>query len=507
MDPDLVPILADAIKGYYEDNELSELCDLYDIQLPFDGMRPAYVRLARDLIAGIGDSATRSFLRTIIQSLLNRAREGAGKTKWDRQEYHRSMVDSLTKVKNQFERISSPLDDSETYENLLATPDEIALVLRADVKTVLSLLESGQLDGFKIGDDWKIPTDSFADFLKNRISDQRMKSLVDNMQKPEVWARTLEGFPDLKKRIADTDYEEGTMGAFLKDLAPDNGDVFSVTNIGNHQEVKPMPDQRQVFVVHGRDDRLRRDFFGFLRALDLKPLEWSEALRLTGKAAPYIGEVLDKAFGTAQAIVVLLTPDDEVRLVPELWSSNEEEAEKELRLQARPNVLFEAGMAFGRNPDRTLLVEVGRVKAFSDVAGRHVVRLTNSPESRQDVAERLRTAGCAVSTSGRDWLQQGDFSVGRTEKQSGSESHQEELTVKWVDLKYPYDVGLQAELESQGYQVRWCSEDMIARRLDIEGWSLVTHTTESGQNVVLKVKDRPHNQTLIMKREMGGQQQ
>ena len=506
MDLDLVPILADAIKGYYEDNELSELCDLYGIQLTFDGMRPAYMRLVRDLIGGIGNSAKRRFLRTMIESLLNRAREGAGKTKWNRQEYHRSMVDSLSRVQTQFERIASPLDESGTHEQILATPDAIASVLRTDVKTVLSLLESGQLDGFKIGDEWRVPTDSFLDFLKIRISDQRMKTLVDNFQKPEFWARALEDFPNLKKQIADTDYEEGTMGAFLKNLVPDTENASFLPNMGNSQEVRPMPNQRQVFVVHGRDDRLRRDFFAFLRALDLQPLEWSEALRLTGKASPYIGEVLDKAFDNAQAVVVLLTPDDEVRLVQELWLPNEEETEKEMHFQARPNVLFEAGMAFGRNPDRTLLVQAGRVKAFSDVAGRHVVRLTNSPESRQDVAERLRTAGCAVSTSGRDWLRQGDFAVGRGENQSGSEHRQEEPTVKWVDSKYPHDVGLQAELESQGYRVRWCSEDALARRLDIEGWSLVTQTTESGQNVVLKVKDSPHNQTLIMRRDVAVEQ-
>jgi predicted nucleotide-binding protein len=311
----------------------------------------------------------------------------------------------------------------------------------------------------------------------------------------------LEEFPDLKKQIADTDYEEGSMGAFLKALPSDNVDAKGLPNSHTSQEVTTMPDQRRIFVVHGRDDRLRLDFFAFLRALDLQPLEWSEALRLTGKASPYIGEVLDKAFESAQAIVVLLTPDDEVRLVKELWQPNEVESEKEIHIQARPNVLFEAGMAFGRNPDRTLLIQVGRVKGFSDIAGRHVVRLSNSSESRQDVAERLRTAGCAVSTSGRDWLQQGDFSVSRGENRTGSEHGEEEPTVKWVDLSYPRDVGLQAELETKGYQVRWCQEDKLARRLDLEGWSLVTQTTKSGQNVVLKVKDRPHNQTLIMRRE------
>ncbi|MEW6521700.1 MAG: nucleotide-binding protein [Thermodesulfobacteriota bacterium] len=177
-----------------------------------------------------------------------------------------------------------------------------------------------------------------------------------------------------------------------------------------------MPDSKKVFVVHGRDGRLRDDFFAFLRALDLNPIEWSEALKLTGKATPYIGEALDSAFKNAQAVIVLLSPDDEVRLSPELWKASEEENEKKLKLQARPNVLFEAGMAFGIHPDRTLLIEVGRVKAFSDVAGRHVVRLSNNAVERNGIAERLRTVGCEVKTAGSDWLTTGNFDITREDK-------------------------------------------------------------------------------------------
>jgi hypothetical protein len=103
------------------------------------------------------------------------------------------------------------------------------------------------------------------------------------------------------------------------------------------------------------------------------------------------------------------------------------------------------------------------------------------------------------STSGSDWLQQGDFSVRRGDNQPGSQRQQAEPSVKWVDFNYPKDVGILADLEGQGYRVGWCSEEALARRLDIEGWSLVTQTAESGQNIVLKMKDNPHNQVLIMK--------
>ena len=75
-----------------------------------------------------------------------------------------------------------------------------------------------------------------------------------------------------------------------------------------------------------------------------------------------------------------------------------------------------------------------------------------------------------------------------------------ELETKWVDLNYPSDIGLQQQLESEGYRVRWCTDDNLARRLDIEGWELVLQELEDGRKAILKVKDRVRDQTLIKKR-------
>jgi predicted nucleotide-binding protein len=143
--------------------------------------------------------------------------------------------------------------------------------------------------------------------------------------------------------------------------------------------------------------------FDFLRALGLSPMEWRGMLAQTGKATPYIGEVLDRAFEEAAAVVVLLTPDDEARLREELVQAGDRGDERELTPQARPNVLFEAGMAFGLHPERTVLVQLGNVRPFSDVAGRHVVRLDGQEQRLRDIASRLKTAGCAVDDSGDDW--------------------------------------------------------------------------------------------------------
>ncbi len=166
-----------------------------------------------------------------------------------------------------------------------------------------------------------------------------------------------------------------------------------------------------VFVVHGRDEQLRRSFFGLLRSVGLNPIEWRKAIALTRKASPYVSEILDAAFREAVAVVVLLSPDDEARLRKEFLKPADGAYERDLTGQARPNVLFEAGMAFGRNPDSTILVQVGEVRPFSDVGGRHVLNLSNSTESRQELITKLANAGCNVDASGTDWHTEGDFSA------------------------------------------------------------------------------------------------
>ncbi|MET3963098.1 hypothetical protein ABIE44_003032 [Marmoricola sp. OAE513] len=169
----------------------------------------------------------------------------------------------------------------------------------------------------------------------------------------------------------------------------------------------PEPNNRKVFVIHGRNALARSGLFAFLRAIGLDPIEWSEAIRMTGKGSPYIGDVLDAAFNAAQAVVVLQTPDDVAHLHESLTFPGDPETEAQM--QPRPNVLFEAGMALGRDEERTIIVELGQVKSFSDIHGRHVVRLSNDLAPRQELANRLETAGCAVKLVGTDWHKAGDL--------------------------------------------------------------------------------------------------
>ena len=222
--------------------------------------------------------------------------------------------------------------------------------------------------------------------------------------------------PGFRERIR-YGYIHDPTGHFFEERGEDVTEEFIIGPPGTEITAKPsIEDQpspakatRDVFVIHGRNSMARDALFAFLRSIDLHPLEWSEAVQATGKSAPYIGEILDAAFSNAQAVVALFTPDDEARLREPYWEKNEQLEETELKGQARPNVLFEAGMAMARHQERTVFVQVGRLRAFSDVAGRHMIRIDDSPGWRQDLAQRLETAGCPVRRTGNDWLTAGAF--------------------------------------------------------------------------------------------------
>lgn len=166
---------------------------------------------------------------------------------------------------------------------------------------------------------------------------------------------------------------------------------------------------RRVFVVHGRDGELATSFFDLLYAVGLEPLEWERLVRPMGTTTPYLGDVVRTAPRLAQATLVLLSPDDIVELHPDLVQDNDHAHERVRSGQARPNVLFELGLAFMAYPERTIIVEVGLMRPIADLAGLNVIRFDGSAIAVKKILDRLDLAGCPVQTSGASWLDPGRF--------------------------------------------------------------------------------------------------
>jgi predicted nucleotide-binding protein len=172
----------------------------------------------------------------------------------------------------------------------------------------------------------------------------------------------------------------------------------------------PHPDTaRRVFVVYGRDSNLTSRFFDLLRAVDLRPMEWETLVQATGRAAPAMADVVAGAPHLAQATLVLLSPDDIVELHSDLALAGDARHERDRGAQARPNVLFELGMALMAYPDKTVIVEIGDMRPLSDLAGLNVIRFDGSATAIRKVLGRLELAGCAVDYTAQDWLDPGRF--------------------------------------------------------------------------------------------------
>jgi predicted nucleotide-binding protein len=188
-----------------------------------------------------------------------------------------------------------------------------------------------------------------------------------------------------------------------------NTDASAVGGTTTQRE-SPLRDHRRVMVVHGRNARARDAMFMFLRALGLEPLEWDRAVAETGTGSPHNLDAVRAAMEIAQAVVVLLTPEDQAGLLPAF--ADERDDDVLLRGQPRQNVILEAGLAMGIDGSRVILVELGRIRRPSDFDGLNAVRLTNAAASRLSLRTRLQTAGCAVSEAGSDWTRSetgGDF--------------------------------------------------------------------------------------------------
>jgi hypothetical protein len=71
----------------------------------------------------------------------------------------------------------------------------------------------------------------------------------------------------------------------------------------------------------------------------------------------------------------------------------------------------------------------------------------------------------------------------------------------WVHLDFPTESGLQQQLEGKGYGVAWCGDNTLQNTLR-DGAEVVIEQKKWGRRTVYRHEDRPHNLTLIKKKEV-----
>ena len=198
----------------------------------------------------------------------------------------------------------------------------------------------------------------------------------------------------------------------LLGLGATGGTVETSPDTFSHAADREGNPAKRVFVVHGRDREAWRELKALIESLGLTAYDYDDQLAATATGAPFVRDIVGEGLKKAKAIVVLFTPEEHATLSPKLHVPTDKFHPADVeRYQARPNVIFEAGMAFALNPKQTVLFALGpEVQLFSDAGGVHVHRMTSDNEDfRRMFANVLRNAGCEIDTSSNAYLTAGNF--------------------------------------------------------------------------------------------------
>jgi len=179
-------------------------------------------------------------------------------------------------------------------------------------------------------------------------------------------------------------------------------------------------DAKKVFIIQGRNQAAANELRKFLLSIGLSEWHFEEVSRTFDSQAS-IYDIVARGVSGTMAVIALFTPDEYACLQSQFRTAHDKGRDLE-RWQARPNVLYEAGLARGLNSKGTILVSFGLVELPSDLDGIHIIRLTNDPRRRKDLRERLIQAGCAVNSSD-NWMTSelgGDFDPELVKPQDGT---------------------------------------------------------------------------------------
>ena len=100
MKPENIEILTDAIKEYFGNYELEELCGRFNVEIEHLGVNPNHQKLVTGLMADTSRENHRRFLEDILSKLLRRCEDRILNTTWEINVFDEHMLPQLKKLQS-----------------------------------------------------------------------------------------------------------------------------------------------------------------------------------------------------------------------------------------------------------------------------------------------------------------------------------------------------------------------------------------------------------------------
>ncbi|UCD80067.1 MAG: hypothetical protein JSW26_01125 [Desulfobacterales bacterium] len=141
MEKETIEILSDAMKEYYGDYELAELCSRFGLKIEYEGAHPNHRKLVTHLVTQKHRENHHRFLETILPKLLKRCEERILNTTWEVNVFDEDMLPQLERLQNFFDG-QNQFDTEKQSTNRFFTGRARLAEFLGSAKTALSIVDT-----------------------------------------------------------------------------------------------------------------------------------------------------------------------------------------------------------------------------------------------------------------------------------------------------------------------------------------------------------------------------
>lgn len=141
METEKIEILTDAIKEYFGNYELEELCGRFNIEIEHQGVNPNHQKLVTGLMADTSHENHRRFLEDILSKLLRRCEDRILNTTWEVNVFDEHMLPQLKNLQSIVAGSQKSSLNAKSANRFIKDQSQLIKLL-GNAKTPLTILDT-----------------------------------------------------------------------------------------------------------------------------------------------------------------------------------------------------------------------------------------------------------------------------------------------------------------------------------------------------------------------------